>query len=316
MAENADVAREEVDFSERWAATLRDYATHLERERDVSPNTVRAYLTDLTSLAGHASLMHVDDPGDLTIRTLRSWLANLQTRGRSRGTIARRSTAARVFTAWLARTGRASQDVGTLLARPRAHRDLPATASVPQMRAVIDAIGLALADEGPVGLRDLAVIELLYATGIRVSELTGADVDDLDHGRRLIRVFGKGRKERIVPYGIPAAQALDDWQAKGRVQWLTPASGAALFLGQRGGRIDPRVVRRIVHERLAAVEDVPDLGPHGLRHTAATHLLEGGADLRAVQEILGHASLGTTQIYTHVSNERLRAAYSQAHPRA
>jgi integrase/recombinase XerC len=166
------------------------------------------------------------------------------------------------------------------------------------------------------GLRDLAILELLYATGSRVGELSGLDLDDLDGERRVVRVFGKGRKERSVPYGAPAAVAVRTWIDRARPQLCSEASGAALFLGARGGRIDPRTVRRIVHDRLAAVDGAADVGPHGLRHTAATHLLEGGADLRSVQEILGHASLGTTQIYTHVSNERLRAAYKLAHPRA
>lgn len=303
-------------MNETWSAVLADYERHLVSERDLSAHSVRAYLTDVTGLAEHAEALHVDDPADLTLRVLRSWLANQQTRGRARSTMARRSTAARVFTAWLARTGRASNDVGARLARPKGRRDLPATLSQDAIRDVLDAVGHVMADEGVVARRDLAILELLYATGIRVSELAGADIDDLDDERRVVRVFGKGRKERVVPYGAPAAEALADWLSRGRPQWATTHSGAALFLGQRGGRIDQRVVRRVVHERLALVDDIPDIGPHGLRHTAATHLLEGGADLRAVQEILGHASLGTTQIYTHVSNERLRAAYRQAHPRA
>ncbi len=171
-------------------------------------------------------------------------------------------------------------------------------------------------DEGPLGLRDGLVLELLYATGIRVGELVGLDVDDVDRGRRLVRVIGKGDKERTVPYGAPAERSLDRWLRGGRPALVTPGSGPALFLGIKGRRIDPRTVRRLVHQHLAALPGVPDLGPHGLRHTAATHLLEGGADLRSVQEILGHASLATTQIYTHVSVERLRAVYQQAHPRA
>lgn len=304
------------DFSEAWARTLGDYERHLRDERDLSDHTVRAYLTDLTNLAEHATLLQVHDPVDLTIRTLRSWLANLQTRGRARTTMARRSTAARVFTAWLERTGRASADAGALLAAPKAHRALPPALNQKDMRAVIDAITESIDDDGATGLRDLAVIELLWATGIRVGELVGADVDDLDTSRRVLRVLGKGSKERMVPYGVPAAEAVSAWLERGRPEVAVPTSGPALFLGARGGRIDARVVRRIVHERVAAVPDAPDIGPHGLRHTAATHLLEGGADLRSVQELLGHASLGTTQIYTHVSADRLRAAFTQAHPRA
>jgi integrase/recombinase XerC len=159
-------------------------------------------------------------------------------------------------------------------------------------------------------------MELLYASGIRVSELCGLDAGDIDDERRSVRVLGKGGRERVVPMGIPAARALRRWQQAGRPSLVTARSGAALFLGARGGRLDPRTARRVVHAQIAAAGSVPDTGPHGLRHTAATHLLEGGADLRSVQEILGHASLATTQIYTHVSVERLMSAYRQAHPRA
>jgi integrase/recombinase XerC len=171
-------------------------------------------------------------------------------------------------------------------------------------------------DRSPLVLRDRLILELLYATGIRVSELTGLDIDDVDRHRRVVRVLGKGNKQRTVPYGLPAEKALDAWLKEGRPELAAAGSGAALLLGVRGRRIDPRAVRTIVHEQIGCVPGAPDLGPHGLRHTAATHLLEGGADLRAVQELLGHASLATTQIYTHVSVERLRSVYAQAHPRA
>jgi integrase/recombinase XerC len=170
--------------------------------------------------------------------------------------------------------------------------------------------------EAELALRDTAIMELLYATGIRVSELCGLDIDDLDEGRNTVRVLGKGGRERTVPVGLPAVRAVAAWKRAGRPSRARPGSGPALFLGARGGRLDPRTARRVVHARLAAVTGVPDSGPHGLRHAAATHLLEGGADLRSVQEILGHASLASTQIYTHVSVERLTAAYRQAHPRA
>lgn len=305
-----------MDLSEAWARTLGDYEQHLAAERDLSEHSVRAYLVDLTNLAEHASRLGVEDPAGLTIRSLRSWLATQQTLGRARTTLARRATAARVFTMWLARTGRADSDAGALLASPKAHRELPEALSLTEVRALLDATTEALATDGAVGLRDLAVLELLYATGIRVGELVAMDLDDIDRARRVVRVFGKGRKERMVPFGAPAGDAVDLWVERGRPEIATGSSGPALFLGVRGARVDPRAVRRIVHERLAAVDGAPDLGPHGLRHTAATHLLEGGADLRSVQEILGHASLGTTQIYTHVSTERLRSAYKLAHPRA
>lgn len=299
-----------------WDEVLDVYAHHLRHERGLSEHSVRAYVTDLQALAEHARLLHVPDPADLTLRTLRSHLANQQTRGRARTTLARRATSARVFTAWLVRTGRATQDAGALLASPRPHRPLPPTLRRDEVETMLERVTDGLPDEGPLGLRDLAILELLYATGIRVAELAGLDVDDVDRERRVVRVLGKGSKERVVPFGGPAADAVEDWARRGRPALATPTSGHALFLGARGGRIDVRAVRRVVHERLRLVDDAPDLGPHGLRHSAATHLLEGGADLRSVQEMLGHSSMATTQIYTHVSTDRLRQAYRQAHPRA
>jgi integrase/recombinase XerC len=178
------------------------------------------------------------------------------------------------------------------------------------------ALAAAAESDGPLALRDVAILETLYATGIRVSELAGLDLDDLDTHRRTLRVLGKGRKERTVPIGGPALRALAVWLNGPRQTLAGPEAGTAVFLGAQGRRIDPRVVRRIVHQALRAVEGAPDLGPHGLRHAMATHLLDGGADLRSVQEMLGHASLATTQIYTHVTDDRLRRAYQQAHPRA
>ena len=165
-------------------------------------------------------------------------------------------------------------------------------------------------------LRNRAMLELLYATGVRVGELAGLDIDDLDPDRRTLRVLGKGNKERTVPYGLPAALAVDDWLRRGRPALVAADSGPALFLGARGKRVDQRQVRSVVKGLLDRLGDTSATGPHALRHSAATHLLDGGADLRAVQEILGHSSLATTQIYTHVSVDRLRQSYQQAHPRA
>ena len=299
-----------------WDQVIDDYERHLRLERDLTEHTVRGYVSDVKGLADHAERLGVRDPADLTIRTVRSHLAQQRSLGRARSTLARRSTSLRVFTAWLLRTGRAPTDAAALLVSPVARRELPATLTASEVRAVLDAASERIDTDAVTGTRDLAMLELLYATGIRVGELVGLDIDDLDHARRLVRVFGKGRKERSVPFGLPAQDAVEAWLQHGRPQVVTSASGPAVFLGVRGGRIDQRTVREVVHRRLADVEGVPDLGPHGLRHTAATHLLEGGADLRSVQEVLGHASIGTTQIYTHVSNERLRAAFRQAHPRA
>ncbi|MDN4160625.1 tyrosine recombinase XerC [Nocardioides abyssi] len=298
------------------ARVLADYERHLVSERDLTPHTVRAYTTDVAGLLEHAARLGHTEVAELDLRTLRSWLAKQQTLGRSRTTVARRATAARVFTGWLLRTGRASTDAGASLGSPRAHKSLPPVLRADEAADLVRAAA-ALADDGsPVGLRDVAMLELLYATGIRVGELVGLDVDDVDRERNVVRVLGKGRKERTVPFGRPAARALDFWTKHGRPQLAVDGSGPALFLGVRGGRIDQRAVRTLVHRRIAEVPGAPDIGPHGLRHTAATHLLEGGADLRSVQEILGHASLATTQLYTHVTTDRLRRAYQQAHPRA
>jgi integrase/recombinase XerC len=311
-SESPDVPR----LPEPMAAVLADYERHLAAERDLAPHTVRAYVTDVAGLLEHAGRLGHSDVDGLDLRALRSWLAKQQTMGRSRTTIARRATAARVFTAWLARTGRITADVGASLGSPKAHQSLPPVLRTDEATGLIEAAVVAADDGSPVGLRDIAMLELLYATGVRVGELVGLDIDDVDRERNVIRVLGKGRKERTVPFGRPAARALQFWLRRGRPMLATAESGAAVFLGARGKRIDQRAVRTMVHRRIADVPGAPDIGPHGLRHTAATHLLEGGADLRSVQELLGHASLATTQLYTHVSTDRLRRAYQQAHPRA
>ena len=309
-------ADDEGHLAEAMVGLLADYERHLVSERDLAPHTVRAYLSDVAGLLDHAARLGVDDVAALDLRTLRSWLARQQVTGHSRTTLARRATAVRVFTAWLARTGRVPVDVGATLRSPKPHQALPPVLRQDEARELIDA-ATRLADDGsPVGMRDVAMLELLYATGVRVGELVGLDVDDVDRSRNVVRVFGKGRKERTVPFGNPAAAAVDTWLRLGRPSLAVPGAGAALFVGTRGRRIDQRAVRTLVHRRIADVEGAPDIGPHGLRHTAATHLLEGGADLRSVQELLGHASLATTQLYTHVSTDRLRQAYRQAHPRA
>jgi integrase/recombinase XerC len=304
------------ELPEAMVATLAEYERHLGAERDLTPHTIRAYLSDVAGLLDHATRLGHRDVADLDLRTLRSWLAKQQTLGRSRTTLARRATAARVFTGWLARTGRSPQDAGALLGSPRPHKSLPPVLRVDEAADLVRTAARAADDGSPVGVRDVAMLELLYATGIRVGELVGLDVDDLDRERNVVRVMGKGRKERSAPFGAPAAAALDRWLADARPVLRVDGAGPALFLGARGRRIDQRAVREMVHRRIADVPGAPDIGPHGLRHTAATHLLEGGADLRSVQELLGHASLATTQLYTHVTTDRLRSAYRQAHPRA
>ena len=294
-------------------AAVDGFERHLALERNLSAHSVRAYRTDVVGLLDHAARMGGKDLDRLDVQVLRSWLARQRSTGAARTTLARRAAAARTFTAWAHRAGLLAADPGAQLASPRPHRTLPPVLRQDQAAALVERPD---PDDGPLGLRDRLVLELLYATGIRVGELVGLDVDDVDRQRRVVRVLGKGDKERSVPFGAPAERALDAWLRRGRPSLAGAGSGPALVLGAKGRRVDPRTVRRIVHEHLAGLPDAPDLGPHGLRHSAATHLLEGGADLRAVQEILGHASLSTTQIYTHVSVERLRAAFRQAHPRA
>jgi integrase/recombinase XerC len=303
---------------DRLAAALEAFRRHLAAERGLSGHTVRAYLGDVRALLEHAAQAGVTSPDGLDIAVLRGWLAGQHASGRARATLARRAASARTFTAFGHARGWLATDPGPLLGTPKLRRKLPEVIRQDQMAAVLGAPGGAGPDPRDQALimRDTAIMELLYATGIRVSELCGLDLGDLDHGRRTVRVLGKGGKERTVPVGLPAERATARWARDGRPALVTPDSAAALFLGARGRRLDPRTARRVVHARLAAVPAVPDTGPHGLRHAAATHLLEGGADLRSVQEILGHASLATTQIYTHVSVERLSTAFRQAHPRA
>lgn len=309
----ASTAQVRAELPPALAEALAGYEEHLTAQRDLSEHTVRGYVTDVVSLLDHLARRGGMQPDDLDLAALRSWLALGRTRGHSRSTTARHAAAARSFTAWLRRAGLTPDDVGQRLVSPKAHRTLPDVLAPAQARAALES---ASRTDEPVGLRDAVVLELLYASGIRVSELVGLDVDDVDRGRRLLRVLGKGRKERSVPYGLPAEAALDAWLTGGRPGLATAASGPALLLGVRGRRLDAREARRIVHTAVAAAEGAPDIGPHGLRHSAATHVLEGGADLRSVQELLGHASLATTQIYTHVTVERLRAVHAQAHPRA
>ena len=323
---------------EQLEALLTAFERYLTTELDRSPHTRRAYLADTRSLLLFAVGRGMREVRDLDLATLRSWLAVSAAAGASRSTVARHAASARTLTRWLRRSGRAGQDAGERLRSPTVNRRLPGVLredqAVELMRVAGEQrrAGDARAGEGPavadrpaadrdpsaeaVAARDRAIVELLYASGIRISELVGIDLPDLDDERRMVRVLGKGSKERVVPFGLPARDALRDWLREGRPVLTRPESPAAVFLGRRGGRLDPRQAREAVYRLVDRVDGAPAMGPHGLRHTAATHLLDGGADLRSVQELLGHATLATTQIYTHVSVERLRASYQQAHPRA
>ncbi|MDN5984741.1 MAG: tyrosine recombinase XerC [Propionibacterium sp.] len=298
-----------------WVRDAGLFADYLRLQRRRSANTERAYLTDLRELALFLQGRGVHDPDHVRLTDLRRWLASQQA-SEAPATVARRAGTARVFFGWARETGRLGTDPAAGLRSPKLGRRLPQTLTQTEVRELMDAAAAAAAEAGGVrGLRDVAILETLYGSGLRVSELCGLDVGDLDEARGLVRVIGKGDKERIVPLGLPGLRAIDAWRAV-RDQWVAPASANALFLGTRGGRINQRVVRRVVHESMRAVPEAPDIGPHGLRHAMATHLLEGGADLRSVQEMVVFYSMWTTEIYTHVSDERVRAAYEQAFPRA
>ncbi len=292
-------------------------------ERGYSGNTVRAYLSDLAHLVAFLARGDADatpDPDVLlagvTLETLRSWLASMSAAGLSRTTLARRGAAARTFFSWAADAERLPTNPALRLASARPAQSLPLVLSPADMVVMLGVAEAACDDGDPIALRDWAAAEMLYATGMRVGELAGIDVDDVDLAGRLVRVMGKGAKERVIPFGVPAGRAAREWLERGRPALpVSAAADAAFLVGRKGGRVDQRQIREAVH-RLSALSGVTDVAPHALRHTAATHLVTGGSDLRSVQEVLGHASLSTTQRYTHVTAERLRASYKQAHPRA
>lgn len=297
---------------------IRDaYSHYLVNEKALSAHTVRAYLGDLDSFIDHLANNGVTEIGDVNLQLIRSWLATQQVRGGARTTLSRRAVSIRLFTKWATKRGYMATDVGATLATPKPHRTLPGVLTQGDAVTALDSMSTRAAEfDTPTSIRDVAIVELLYATGARVSEVCGLDLEDLDFHRNTIRVLGKGNKERMIPMGAPAVKALNTYINDARTQLANDKSAQALFLGARGKRIDQRAVRTIVYKALSALEGIERMGPHALRHSAATHLLEGGADLRTVQEILGHSSLATTQIYTHVSTERLRQAFKQAHPRA
>ncbi|WKD57448.1 Tyrosine recombinase XerC [Corynebacterium capitovis DSM 44611] len=289
------------------AEAIEDFAEHSELVDGRSPATVKAYRSDLVTLLPFAQSFE-----QLTLPTLRAWLSDAVGRGMANSTLARRSASVRAFSAWAYKQGYVPSDPAARLKSPKINRPLPQVLS---QASATDLVEAQINDEshGAEGMRDRAMLELMYATGIRVAELSGLNVRDVDLDRGVVQVTGKGSKQRVVPFGHEAAQAIRAWLAGGRHELTRDPE--ALFVGSRGRRIDPRQVRRVV-ERAATRTGTARVGPHALRHSAATHMLEGGADLRVVQELLGHSSLQTTQIYTHVSAQRLKNAYSQAHPRA
>ena len=305
------VAREAATPADR---VIEEFGTHLGAGRGLSEHTVRAYCGDVRHLLAFADRRGVRwDAVDLGL--LRGWLASMVASQLGRSTVARRGAAVRCFYAWAAESGRVPRDPAARLVAAHPGSTVPTALAVEPARVLVETARSAAADGDPVALRDWALVELLYATGARVGEVAGLDVDDVDLRARTVRVLGKGAKERVVPFGLPAARAVTAWLERGRPRLAVAGSGSALLLGPRGARADQRQLRSAVH-RAAERAGVADVAPHALRHTAATHLLQGGSDLRTVQELLGHASLATTQRYTHVSADRLRSSYLQAHPRA
>lgn len=296
-------------------ALITQYEEHLALVRNLSDNSIRGYVTDLESFLKHMEKLGIVEFNQLEIEHIRSWLANLQSTGIARSTLTRRIVSIRAFTNWAAASGWLTSDLGVNLAVPKPHKVLPEVLNIEEAATVIKALEVTSIEQpSAINFRDLALVEVLYGSGIRVSELCGLNLADVERSRNTLNVIGKGDKQRVVPLGLPAMRSIDNYLEKSRTDFANELSLNALFLGTRGKRIDQRTVREVVYKAMKAVGAF--MGPHGLRHSAATHLLEGGADLRTVQEILGHASLATTQIYTHVSPERLQTAYKQAHPRA
>jgi integrase/recombinase XerC len=287
------------------------FANHLATERGFSDHTVRSYRSDLTDLAQLATSRSIADARKLDLEFYRDWLWQSSNDGLAKATLARRAASARAFSAWLARTGVTPGDAAARLKAPRPDQHLPRVLSRTQVDGIFGQLEAFAATGDEFAIRDLAIVELLYGSALRVSEVTGLDLDSVDLGRQTVRVLGKGSKQRVVPFGAPARRAVSAYLD---VRPTVPIT--ALFLNTRGARVNTRTIYELVARMLNELPGTGPAGPHALRHTAATHLLDGGADLRAVQEMLGHASLGTTQLYTHVSTERLKESYAIAHPRA
>ncbi len=309
-----------LDDGVRLDAALERFVRHLRAERGLSAHTVTAYDSDLRALVEFLENSASPASGDvrqLTLDTLRDWLWRESQRGLSNKSLARRTSSVRGFTAWLTRTGECDADCGLRLKSPKPGSSLPRVLTLTTIADVLGELESLAADDDPVAIRNLAIVELLYASGIRVSELSGLDIGDVNLDDHLLRVTGKGSKERIVPFGIPAATAMRRYLSDARPKLIVDAPHEpAVFVGARGARVNVRTVYQLVASLLAELPGDGPIGPHTLRHTAATHVLDGGADLRIVQEMLGHSSLATTQVYTHVSKERLKESYERAHPRA
>jgi site-specific recombinase XerD len=297
------------DLSGPWERAVSELRTHLAGERGLSAHTVAAYERDARQLAGFCAAFEIVDPDEVTGLVLRRFLAELGGHGYARGSLARKAASIRALFRVLASRGLVDEDPSTGLATPRTGRSLPRVLRTDEVERL-----LAVPDDTPEGLRDRALLEFLYASGARLSEAIGLVDAALDLDAGAARLLGKGDRERIVPLGEPVRVALARWLRAGRPLFVEGPC-AVVFCDRQGRHLQQRTVRRMVAGHAAAA-GLARVSPHTLRHSYATHLLEGGADLRSVQELLGHAALATTQIYTHVSREQLRSAYEHAHPRA
>ncbi len=312
-----------------FSAQLDAFLEYLKANRGLSEHTLKAYRSDIGACLQCLWDQQIRNLNEVTLDDLRGWMG-VESRTHARSSMARKTVAVRGFFAWAHEHGVVKTNPAATLMTPKSPDILPAVLTEAQASQLMSVESVQAAEQpNVIRLRDAAILELLYATGIRVAELVGLDMGDVDFVGRTVKVTGKGDKQRVVPFGVPAMHALESWIERGRPQLLlaqaksnttnttntTNKSNTALFLGARGGRLDQRVAREVVH-RAAREAGVPDISPHALRHSAATHLLDGGADLREVQEMLGHSSLNTTQRYTHVSIEQLKSRYGQAFPRA
>lgn len=303
---------------------LDDFIRYLKAERNLSPRTVEAYTRDIAQFisfcekgeksdqTGEASSVVASGIDAYRLTTLRKYLATLQSRGLSHSSVARKMSSIRSYLKFLARQGVIDSNPAVSMSQSRRPRRLPRTLAEDEIERLISACG----DDSPFALRDRAILELLYSSGIRLSELVGLDLRDYSSASGTVRVFGKGAKERIAPVGGPAAQAIHDYVVNARPGLLSDDQEEALFLNRNGGRLSGRSVERMMKKRLMEAGLSRTATPHSLRHSFATHLTDSGADLRAVQELLGHADISTTQIYTSVSRERLYRVYKKTHPRA
>jgi integrase/recombinase XerC len=308
---------DQTELNEDFAEALGAFENYLLYEKARSPETVRAYTSDLHSLFSSAQARGAAGVREIELDRLRTWLAEGYDRDESRGTMARKASSIRSFFTWAEGRGLVASNPAARLKSPQGRRSLPKVLSTQDMGEILGVLAADLSERPGDAqvLRTIAVIELLYSAGLRISELCSADLNSIDQERRTVSVVGKGNKQRTVPLGIPAMQAVQAWITQGRTQWVR-GNQTALFLGPRGQRAGQRQIREDLNAILARATSTGASGAHVFRHTAATHMVDGGADIRAVQEMLGHSTLATTQIYTHVSVDRLAQTYRRAHPRA